>query len=92
MGGFRFIRPFKAVSIVHMQGVSMVSIEYIANAARGQAHKPHKLIARATLRHLGIPLPQTIVRDIPRGVPVAVDGDIAECIANAASPLDGRHG
>lgn len=80
-GGFRVFK-----------GSAMVPVEYIQEQALMVAHLPYKLIARATLRCLGVPVPKTRVGHASRGVPTPADGDIIDCMANAASPMDGRHG
>lgn len=68
----------------------MVPIDYIMHQATRWAHKPYKLIARATLRCLGVPLPKAQADRIPRGVQASLGADLTECMANAESPLDGR--
>lgn len=69
----------------------MVEIDYIANSARDAARRPGRIIARATLRHLGLPYPATI----GFGRRCRHRGDrsyagIADAFANRESPMDRR--
>lgn len=69
----------------------MVELDYIAASARAAARRPGMVIARATLRHFGLPYPP--VREERRRYrhrdKQAYEG-IAEAFVNRGSPMDCR--
>lgn len=66
---------------------TMVTIEYIGRSATNAYRAKGTAIARATLLHLGIPLPP--IMDGRRRPRVGHTGTLLmECFANEASPMD----
>lgn len=66
--------------------MGMVSIEYIGKSATSAYRAKGTAIARATLLHLGMPLPP--IMDGHRGPMVPRGGTLLmECFANESSPM-----
>lgn len=83
----RIILSWRACGTPDERDATMVTIEYIGRSATNAYRAKGTAIARATLLHLGMPLPP--IMDGRRRPRVGRTGTLLmECFANEASPMD----
>ena len=83
----RIILSWRACGTPDERDATMVTIEYIGRSATNAYRAKGTAIARATLLHLGMPLPPVMDRSRRPTVP-KTGRLVMECFVNEQSPMD----